>query len=291
MTKVSVRRFYVAVLIVLLAFALRLHAIDRQDIWGDEAFSIWLSSQPLPEVVAGGADTHPPLYPFLLYAWLRAAGSSPLAVRFLSALIGTLTVPLVFVLGLRAFGQATGLLASLLTAVSPVLVYYSQETRMYGLVAVLGVASVYGAASILLGERRTTGWLAYFFATLAAAGAVELDPDFLTPRLFMLGGPLWLTIALLVIASATACGKGGTVPQPHFTPELFRFLRQLERLTTSIDAGPIDSFVIEGSRLVTLTQALPDGYYVVLVVNRSGSRAHALHRLRRAARVFEKEIF
>ena len=31
-------------LVVLLAFALRLSAIDRQDIWGDEAFSIWLSS-------------------------------------------------------------------------------------------------------------------------------------------------------------------------------------------------------------------------------------------------------
>ena len=69
------------------------------------------------------------------------------------------------------------------------------------------------------------------------------------------------------------------------------FMRQLERLTTSVDAGPIDSFVIEGSRLVTLTQALPDGYYVVLVVDRSGSRAHALHRLRRAAEVFAKEIF
>jgi predicted regulator of Ras-like GTPase activity (Roadblock/LC7/MglB family) len=69
------------------------------------------------------------------------------------------------------------------------------------------------------------------------------------------------------------------------------FMRQLEQLTTSIDAGSIDSFVIEGSRLVTLTQALPDGYYVVLVVDRSGSRAHALHRLRRAAEVIAKEIF
>ena len=68
------------------------------------------------------------------------------------------------------------------------------------------------------------------------------------------------------------------------------FMRQLEQLTTSVDAGPIDSFVIEGSRLVTLTQALPDGYYVVLVVDRSGSRALALHRLRRAAEVFAKEI-
>ena len=68
------------------------------------------------------------------------------------------------------------------------------------------------------------------------------------------------------------------------------FMRQLEQLTTSIDTGPIDSFVIEGSRLVTLTQALPGGYYVVLVVDRSGSRAQALHRLRRAAEVFANEI-
>ena len=68
------------------------------------------------------------------------------------------------------------------------------------------------------------------------------------------------------------------------------FMRKLEELTTSVNAGPIDSFVLEGSRLVTLTQALPRGYYVVLVVDRSGSRAHALHRLRRAAEVIANEI-
>ena len=68
------------------------------------------------------------------------------------------------------------------------------------------------------------------------------------------------------------------------------FMRQLEQLTTSVNAGQIDSFVIEGSRLVTLTQALPDGYYVVLIVDPSGPRAQALHRLRCAARVFAQEI-
>jgi 4-amino-4-deoxy-L-arabinose transferase-like glycosyltransferase len=100
MSGAPVRRVHLWILlIVLLAFGLRLYAIDRQDIWGDEAFSIWLSSQPLPEVVAGGADTHPPLYPVLLYLWLRLAGSSPLAVRLLSAFIGTLAIPVVYVLG------------------------------------------------------------------------------------------------------------------------------------------------------------------------------------------------
>ena len=69
------------------------------------------------------------------------------------------------------------------------------------------------------------------------------------------------------------------------------FMRQFEQLTDQVDAGPITSFVIEGSRLVTLTEALPDGYYVVLVVDRSGSRAHALYQLRRAAKVIADEIF
>jgi predicted regulator of Ras-like GTPase activity (Roadblock/LC7/MglB family) len=68
------------------------------------------------------------------------------------------------------------------------------------------------------------------------------------------------------------------------------FMRQLDQLTASVNAGPIESFVLEGSRLVTLTQALPDGYYVVLLVDRSGSPAHALHRLRRAAEIIADEI-
>ncbi len=180
MTGALARRFHLGVLfIVLLAFGLRCYAIDRQDIWGDEAFSIWLSSQPLPQVVAGGADTHPPLYPFLLYLWLRLAGSSPLATRFLSALIGTLTVPVAYVLGNRAFPPLSpprrrgaawggGMLAALLVAASPVLIYYAQETRMYGLVTLLAAASVYWAIRAFQQPRSRGAWLAYFVTTLAA---------------------------------------------------------------------------------------------------------------------------
>jgi len=173
----SARRIDVWILlIILLAFGLRLAAIDRQDIWGDEAFSIWLSSQPLPSVVAGGADTHPPLYPFLLYLWLRLAGSSPLVVRLLSAFIGTLTIPVVYALGRRVFGRLAGGLASLLAAVSPALIYYSQETRMYGLVTLLAAASVYWAVRTLPEGQYAKGhswssrpYVTYILVTLAAA--------------------------------------------------------------------------------------------------------------------------
>jgi uncharacterized membrane protein len=157
-------------LLVLLAFGLRLYAIDRQDIWGDEAFSIWLSGQPLPQVVAGGADTHPPLYPALLYLWLRLAGSSPLAVRSLSACIGTLTVAVVYVLGRRVLGRTAAVLGAGLAAVSPVLVYYSQETRMYGLVTLLAAASVYWALRAWRrGRDAISPYMAYLAVSIAAA--------------------------------------------------------------------------------------------------------------------------
>jgi hypothetical protein len=68
------------------------------------------------------------------------------------------------------------------------------------------------------------------------------------------------------------------------------FKRQLENLGSKTQLGNISAYVLEGTRLVTLTQTLPDGYYVVLIVDRSGSRAQALHRLRGAAKVIAKEL-
>jgi hypothetical protein len=66
------------------------------------------------------------------------------------------------------------------------------------------------------------------------------------------------------------------------------FKRQLEELGEEL--GAVTSYAVEGDRLVALTHALPDGYYVVLVLDRSGSRAHAMFHLRRAARVLAREI-
>ncbi|MFQ5858326.1 MAG: glycosyltransferase family 39 protein [Anaerolineae bacterium] len=129
--------------ILLLAFALRVYRLNHHDIWGDEAFSIWLSKQPLHQVVAGGADTHPPLYPLLLFGWLRVAGDSSFATRFLSVIPGVLLVAVVHVLGCRLLSRRAGLLAAGLTAVSPFAVYYSQETRMYAWAATLSALSVY----------------------------------------------------------------------------------------------------------------------------------------------------
>lgn len=68
------------------------------------------------------------------------------------------------------------------------------------------------------------------------------------------------------------------------------FMRHMDRVARSIQAGRLDSYAIVGDRLVSLTQALPDGYYLVLVSDRTGPVAQALYHLRRTAEVIAREI-
>ena len=125
-SRLSFSSSYFLLSTLLVAFALRVYRLGHHNIWGDEAFSIWLSKQPLDQVVAGGADTHPPLYPSMLYLWLRVFGDSPLVTRFLSVIPGLLLVALTYVVGCRLLSRRVGLVAAGIAAVSPFAIYYSQ---------------------------------------------------------------------------------------------------------------------------------------------------------------------
>jgi uncharacterized membrane protein len=116
----------ILIILLLTAFALRLYRLDHQEIWGDEAHSVYVTSLPLLSTVSPRIETNPPLYHLLLYFWVRLTGSSVFALRFLSLVLGVLTVPLVYRLARLAFGVPVGLLAALLCAISPFQVYYSQ---------------------------------------------------------------------------------------------------------------------------------------------------------------------
>lgn len=145
-------------LVILLAAALRFYRLAAQDIWGDEAFSIFLSQQPLTVVLAGASDTHPPFYPFVLFVWLQLAGATVFATRALSALIGILAVPLIFVLAKNITPRPrVRWFAAILLAVSPLMIYYSQETRMYALVTILCLASSYWMLKgVALWQKRSS---------------------------------------------------------------------------------------------------------------------------------------
>jgi mannosyltransferase len=84
-----------------------------------------------------------PLYILLMRPWIGLTGESPFALRSSSLLFGVLAVPLTYVLGRRLFGSKVGVLGATLAAVSPHLVWYSQEAKMYAPILVLGLLAVY----------------------------------------------------------------------------------------------------------------------------------------------------
>jgi mannosyltransferase len=132
-------------LITLLALGLRLYRLDAQSLWYDEGFSVYLARMDLPEITARtAADIQPPLYYYLLHGWINLFGDSEKALRGLSVLWGVLAVPVVYAVAWQLFrSRLAGLLAALLLAVSPLNVWYGQETRMYTLLTFLCLLSSY----------------------------------------------------------------------------------------------------------------------------------------------------
>ena len=129
----------VAVALVL-AFSLVLRFWTTSDLWLDEALTVNIAKLPIHDLPTYlKRDGAPPLFYVLLHFWMGIFGSSDLAVRSLSGVIGVITVPLAWLAGRRLGGRVIGFSTMLLVATSPFAVRYDTETRMYALVALLTV--------------------------------------------------------------------------------------------------------------------------------------------------------
>jgi len=130
--------------ILLLASFLRFYRLDAQSFWNDEGNSARIAERPVDLILEGAeGDIHPPGYYLLLHAWRAAVGHSEFALRSLSVVAGLALVLFTYTLGRHLFDNTTGLIAASLAALSPFAIYYSQEARMYALLAALSAASTY----------------------------------------------------------------------------------------------------------------------------------------------------
>ncbi len=100
----------IVVLLALIAFALRVWGLDFQPLWGDEGWSVYFATMPLPKMLGLTAlDIHPPLYYALLHGWFALVGVGAESARLLSAAIGTLMVPAMYALGTLLIPAPTNL--------------------------------------------------------------------------------------------------------------------------------------------------------------------------------------
>jgi len=157
-------------LISLIAFAAvftRWYRIGAESLWLDEATSIFLAKMPIHQLIGWtAADIHPPLFYLLLHFCLRL-GDSETVMRGLSALVGCLTVPVMYAMGRTLFNRRVGLFSALLLVFSPLHLWYSQEARMYALVTFLTACSVYCLLLMLRSNNRFVR-LGYILSTTMA---------------------------------------------------------------------------------------------------------------------------
>jgi mannosyltransferase len=162
------------------AAALRFGTLDVQSAWLDEAATFDLVHRGLSGMLShlSVSESSPPLYYVLVWAWTKVFGGGVFAVRSFSALVGTLTVPVLYAAG-RRISPRVGLWAAALATVNPAMYYYSQESRSYALLILLS------AAAFLFWQRALAEPTARSLAGWAAMSILALLTHYFAAFLFV----------------------------------------------------------------------------------------------------------
>ena len=271
---------------------LRFATLDGQSFWLDEAYTVRLLDQPLGDMIADLPDQEsaPPLYYLLAWPWGQVLGFGEAGLRSLSALLGTLIIPVAYLAGGRLAGRGAGVVAAALVAVHPLLVWFSQEARVYALVALLGALSLVGFLRVL--ERPDArAWAAwaipsalalathYFAGFLVLAEAAWLIARCPRDRRMALatGGVAAVAFALLPLALAQrSTGNTAYIGEGSVSTRLVQVPKQLltgyaspgQALTTALLTVLV---VLAAARLAAVRDAA--GRVRVLVVAAVGLAA------------------
>ncbi len=139
---ISIISFVVIMIVAVLLRCMFLHT----DVWYDEACSWVTAKQSFPGGIIENLLTrdlqHTPIYFFLLHFWMKMFGEGELAMRTLSVIFGIASVPLVYTAAKKITSKINSLLATAVVAVSPLLVIFSVEVRMYPIVVFLVLLSL-----------------------------------------------------------------------------------------------------------------------------------------------------
>jgi len=196
----------------LLAFGLRLVNLGGRALWYDEAFAVLFAEKglsamlygTLTPVEGGAADIHPLLYYTALNGWMGIVGRSPEMVRLFSVFAGLLTVAVAYRLAAELFDRRVGVAAALITALAPFHIQYSQETRMYALLALLLLLATW-AYRRAWRSGRAAWWIGFGMLAALAMYTQQLAAFYLaTLGLIPLLARAWRKIVPTAVAAGLA---------------------------------------------------------------------------------------
>ncbi len=132
-------------LIFLFAFLIRLIALS-QSLWLDEAVTAnVVKNFSFINIITkfSPTDFHPPLYYLFMKLWTNMFGYGEVSLRFPSIMFSLITGYFVFKIAKLLNGYIAGLLSAIFFLFNPLIVYYSQEARMYMMATFFLTAGLY----------------------------------------------------------------------------------------------------------------------------------------------------
>jgi mannosyltransferase len=128
------RYFQCLLALTIVGGLLRFINLGFNSFWLDEASTYTFATMSIPEVwqATTAGEFNPPLF-YWIEHFMLAFGNNEAVLRFVPALAGVLTIPLVYLIGREYVDRNVGIIAAAAVAFSPFLIYYSQEARAYSM--------------------------------------------------------------------------------------------------------------------------------------------------------------
>jgi mannosyltransferase len=236
-------------ILIIAAVWLRLHALDAKSLWMDEGLSTgymrmdWYNLARL----LWRREANMSFYFLLLSGWIQF-GDSVAWYRGFSVLASVATIPVLYGVGKRMFGNPVGLVGAAMMTLSAYHVRYAQEARSYGLTLLLvTLATYFFATAVQNGRRDLWRWYvassvlaiySHFFAVLvvvahwasmiALPARRERDSEYAITRQefnrVVKRVALW-TLPMWVFIATTGVGVLSWMRRPGLS-ELYSFLEQ-----------------------------------------------------------------
>jgi mannosyltransferase len=177
----SAERFlsYILVAGIGLGIVLRFVYLGGQSLWVDELLTIKNAHIGEPGILSWVAhNLQGPAVSLLVHFWARL-GMNEVMLRLPFAAAGAFTVPAVYVLAREFTDPWTSVHTAFLAALSPILIWYSQEVRGYAFVILFAALSTYFLAKWVRGRRPSS--IALYSVCLFAGLVSNLSMAFMVP--------------------------------------------------------------------------------------------------------------
>ncbi len=128
-------QYVILAIILVLAFIIRILHLNFESLWTDEMISAYASN---PNIslrrtydVLHFWDQTPPLYPVMLWVWLKITGFGEFQIRLFSVIGGILSIASVYFLIKEIYNRRTAYFIALILTFLPYHIYFSREARSY----------------------------------------------------------------------------------------------------------------------------------------------------------------